>query len=332
MDEAKQLFTQYNFPSYSKFRDILKANNIKLSTKETQDIINGNNTSQVHRQIFKQPEKHYYITALEIFESVQIDLLDYQKFATTNRGFTFILVAIDVYSRYAFCCPVKNKQPQTILTAFQSFNMQPQDIVHDSGGEFKGIFMKWTEEHNMVNWITEVGNHFLLGVIDRFSKTIKTAISKYMTSQNTTTYCDKLDDIIKYYNLTPNEGIGGIAPAKVLTDFDSYDAVKNMNIEKIQFNKELAETEQKKVKVGDMVRVKLSKKTFRKGYEITYSTDVFEIAEIDGRGVILDNGERYLIRDVMVVNQGSNFVQNNARENAERRAQLRRRVAREGLD
>jgi hypothetical protein len=105
-----------------------------------------------------------------------------------------------------------------------------------------------------------------------------------------------------------------------------------MNIEKIQFNKELAETEQKKVKVGDMVRVKLSKKTFRKGYEITYSTDVFEIAEIDGRGVILDNGERYLIRDVMVVNQGSNFVQNNARENAERRAQLRRRMAREGLD
>ena len=43
-----------------------------------------------------------------------------QVISKYNKGITYILCAIDLFSKYAFIAPLKNKKGTTIANAFQS--------------------------------------------------------------------------------------------------------------------------------------------------------------------------------------------------------------------
>jgi len=60
--------------------------------------------------------------------------------------------------------------------------------------------------------MAEPGDHNLLGVIDRFSKTIKTLINKQFQKNDDTKWFDKLQKLIVAYNNTPHNGIDGMTP------------------------------------------------------------------------------------------------------------------------
>ena len=48
-----------------------------------------------------------------------VDLADMQLISKFNIGFRFLLCVIDIYSRYAWVIPVKDKKGITITNAFQ---------------------------------------------------------------------------------------------------------------------------------------------------------------------------------------------------------------------
>jgi hypothetical protein len=331
MEELQQLFVRYNYPNKTKFRAILKGLNIKAAGKDIDAVVSNNAVVQVHKQIVTSRDKQYYITAMEPLETMQMDLLDYQKYATTNANYKYILIVVDVFSRYAFAKCIKSKTPDEVLRAFKTFHIVPNSVHHDSGNEWKGVFLQWMHEKNAFDFTSEIGNHNALGVIDRFSKTLKQIISRYMTANNSTTYYQQLDSFIEHYNLTPHVSLGNVTPKNAATVFEDYKKVKDINSAKIQFNKELQAEEQKTVKVGDYVRVKVNKKLFRKGYEITYSPDVFQIASIQGAYVTLTDERRFAIRDVLVVQQDAASVDTTARTNAERGSRLQRLNNRAGI-
>ena len=54
----------------------------------------------------------------------------------------------------------------------------------DSGNEWKGIFKNYLNENNIYEFHAEIGNQHSIGIIDRFSKTIKTNILHVITQQN----------------------------------------------------------------------------------------------------------------------------------------------------
>ena len=57
-----------------------------------------------------------------------------------NKGFIFLLWVIDVFSKYAWVAPLKNKKGITITNAFQKIlkesNRKPNKIWIDKGSEF----------------------------------------------------------------------------------------------------------------------------------------------------------------------------------------------------
>ena len=57
-----------------------------------------------------------------------------------NKGFIFLLWVIDVFSKYAWVVPLKNKKGITITNAFQKIlkesNRKPNKIWIDKGSEF----------------------------------------------------------------------------------------------------------------------------------------------------------------------------------------------------
>ena len=61
------------------------------------------------------------------------DLIDYQQFKADNNGFAYILVCIDVFSRFARCIPLKTKTAKEMSSSFQSFSILPKFLWCDQG-------------------------------------------------------------------------------------------------------------------------------------------------------------------------------------------------------
>ena len=104
-------------------------------------------------------------------------------------------------------------------------------------------------------------------VTERYIRTLKTKIYKYMTSISKNVYIKKLDDIVDEYNNTYHRTIK-MKPVDVKDN--TY----------IDFKKEVNDKDHK-FKVGDHVRISKYKNIFPKGYTPNWSEDVFVISEIE---------------------------------------------------
>ena len=103
-------------------------------------------------------------------------------------------------------------------------------------------------------------------VAERFIKTLKSKIYKYMTSISKNVYIDKLDDIVNEYNNTYHTTIK-MKPIDVKDN--TY-----INTDKDTNDKDL------KSKVGDRVRISKYKNIFAKGYTPNWSEEVFVIKKV----------------------------------------------------
>ena len=68
------------------------------------------------------------------------DLADMQLISKSNKGFRFLLCVIDIFSKYAWVVPLKEKKSVSIVDAFQKIlddsNREPNKIWVDKGSEF----------------------------------------------------------------------------------------------------------------------------------------------------------------------------------------------------
>ena len=103
-------------------------------------------------------------------------------------------------------------------------------------------------------------------VAERFIRTLKTKIYKYMTSVSKNVYIDKLDDIVNEYNNTYHRTIK-MKPVDVKDN--AY----------IDFEKEV-HNKDPKFKVGDYLRISKYKNSFSKGYIPNWYEEVFIISKI----------------------------------------------------
>ena len=109
------------------------------------------------------------------------------------------------FSKYAWVVPVKDKKGINIIKAFQSIlkqsNRKPNKIWVDKGSEFhNAYFKKWLQDNDIVMYSTH--NEEKSVVAERFIRTLKSKIYKYMTLISKNVYIDKLDDIVDEFNNT----------------------------------------------------------------------------------------------------------------------------------
>ena len=103
-------------------------------------------------------------------------------------------------------------------------------------------------------------------VAERFIRTLKNKIYKYMTSMSKSVYIDKLDDIVNKHNNTYHR-VNKRKPVNVKSSTN------------IDFNKE-NNKESPKFKIGDNVRISKYKNIFAKGYILNWTEEVFVIKKV----------------------------------------------------
>ena len=109
-------------------------------------------------EIYSFPPKKNFPTYKIIYNNIDeiwsIDLADFSDYKTSNnRGYRYILIVIDNFSKNLWAIPLKNKNSQTITQEFSNIlttsKRSPLKIESHRGSEFyKSIFQKFLKSRN----------------------------------------------------------------------------------------------------------------------------------------------------------------------------------------
>ena len=197
-----------------------------------------------------------------------------QLISKFNKGFRFLFCVIDIFSKYVRVIPLKDKTDVNTVNAFQSIlknsmesqsNRKPNKIWVDKGSEFyNNSFKKWLQDNDLEMYSTQ--NEGESAVAERFIRTSKNKVYKYMTPISKNVYIDKLDDIVNEHN-NKNHRTIKIKPIDV-KDNIYINIDKEVNDKKPKFQ------------VGDHVRISKYKNIFAKSYTPNWSEGLFVIKEI----------------------------------------------------
>ena len=114
-----------------------------------------------------------------------VDLADMQSLSRCNKTFKYLLCAIDLFSKYAWVIPIKDKKGTSIVNAFKKIisegQRKPNKIWINQGSEFYNqCFKDFSKINNIEMYSTyNEGKSF---VAERFIRTLKNKIYKHMTT------------------------------------------------------------------------------------------------------------------------------------------------------
>ena len=189
-----------------------------------------------------------------------VDLADMQSLSRKNKGIKYLLCAIDLYSKYAFVIPLKDKKGISIVNAFNKIikqsNRKPNKIWVGQGGEFyNNVFEKWLSDNEGKSVAAE-----------RFIRTLKNKLYKHMTTTGKNAYYDVLDDVVNKYDNTKHSTI----------KMKPIDVKNNKRVYTDEHNEK-----DSKFKVGDRVRISRYKNIFAKGYAPNWGSEIFIVDKIN---------------------------------------------------
>ena len=198
-----------------------------------------------------------------------VDLADMQSLSRKNKGIKYLLCAIDLYSKYAFVIPLKDKKRISIVNAFNKIikqsNRKPNKIWVDQGGEFYNVFEKWLSDNNIIMYSTY--NEGKSVVAERFIRTLKNKLFKHMTATGKKVYYDVLVDVVNKYNNIKHSTIK-------MKPIDVGDNNKRVYID--EHNEK-----DSRFKVGDRARISKFKNIFAKGYTPNWRKEIFIVNKIN---------------------------------------------------
>ena len=191
-------------------------------------------------------------------------------FSKFNQGFRYLLLVIDIFSKYGWIIPLKNKEGKTVASALKTIfkERKPEKMWVYKGKEFynrdvKGLIELYSTE-----------NEEKSSVVERWIRTMKEKMCKYFTDNNTNVYIDILPDLVKDYNNTKHSSIK-MTPVEASEKENELTVWRNLYPNRL----DILDTNPK-FSVGDKVRVSKKKTLFEKGYTTRWTEEIFTITKI----------------------------------------------------
>ena len=230
-------------------------------------------------EIYSKPPNKNYRTNKTIIKSIDdtwsSDLLDMNDYGIkNNKGYRYILVVTDNFSKFGWTNPLKNKYAQSITDAFSQIiktsRRKPNLLETDDGKEYVNkIFNEFLNNKN----IKRYSRNTALGAVfaERFNRTIRNLLKKPVFEKGNADWLSELPSAIKQYNNTIHHSI----------KMTPIQASKKSNEKEVYSN--LQDDRQKqtpKYKLGQLVRTADIKRVFSKGDSTNYSYEVYTITEV----------------------------------------------------
>lgn len=261
-----------SFAGATKLRKrVLSDGKYHISLYKIQQWLQKQETYTLTRQIRRTfPRNKVVVEGLD--SQWEADLMDLTTLASDNRDYRYLLVTINVFSRYVHCQPLKQKTASAVLMAFKTILQQgrrPSSLRTDKGKEFKNKAFQGFCQKNNIHYFNSQ-NETKCPYVERVIKTIKMKIYRLTTTQKN--YIDRLEDLVDSYNRTFHRSLG-MAPVKVTTANEAEVRLQQYLLRRKKPNKKGPY----RFKPGDLVRISHLKRQFDREYQQKFTGEIFRI-------------------------------------------------------
>jgi hypothetical protein len=200
----------------------------------------------------------------------------------------YILIVIDVFSRFVWFRPLSDKSGVSVFYALEDIirknKIKPRKLQVDNGKEFHnqtvqnlmnrlGITMYSSKIRTDIDTQLQY-NSAKAFIAERVIRTIKEIMWKYFKQNQTYKWIDIIEHIVNGYNHRIHSYL----------KMSPNDARLNRNYNQIYYqHRKRYKNNLKyptKFNIGDKVKIKIIKKTFEKGFTQTFSNEVYEIIDV----------------------------------------------------
>ena len=261
-----------SFQSIDKLYKIVKIEIPKIKRKFIVDWLRKQRTYTTHFPA-KLNFKRNPIVSKSIDHNWHADLVEISH-PSDNDNFRYILMVIDNLSKFGWAKPIKNKKAETVKKLFleilRESKRKPTILTTDPGKEFTNRalnkYLKWRRIKHFI-----ARDHSKAAVVERWNRTIKEKINKYLTYKKSNRFIDILENIINAYNNT----IHSRTKYKPLDVNATNERIVYRNLYKIR-----TVLEEQKYRIGDKVRLFLIRGKFDKGYLPNFTKEIFFVHKI----------------------------------------------------
>lgn len=157
------------------------------------------------------------------FQHWQIDTMDMIQFAKQNRGYRYIMVVIDIFTKFIYIHPLRNKTQfdvaQVLKKIFLSGDI-PDKLHSDNGNEFKGnlgpknYVGRLCLEYKVKQIFGDAYSPQTQGFVENKNKQIKTLLNYFRINNNSYNYVDILDEVAYTIN-NSKHAVTGYTPMEL---------------------------------------------------------------------------------------------------------------------
>ena len=230
-------------------------------------------------EIYSTPPKKNYPTNKIVYNHIDeiwsidlADMIDYK--ISNNKGFRYIFIVIDDFSKYLWAIPLKNKYSQTITNEFSNIltksKRKPLKIASDRRTEFyNSIFQNFIKNKNIKHYsrFTDKGP----SIAERVIRTIRNLLKKPLFLAGEASWINGLPSVIKQYNNTIHYSTK-MTPIQASKKSNEKEAYSNLQDDR--------QNQTPKYKLGQLFRTADIKRVFSKGDSTNYSYKLYTITEV----------------------------------------------------
>ena len=133
--KLKEIYIKFNFPGREKLNQILKKENIKVSSKQLNEFIAKPEVNQVFNESVKRRGR---TVSFQYLDRVRIYILNMDEYSIKNKGFSYIMLIIDMFTRKLWAFLLKKRDQSNVETALTEFinKHKPNIIISDNEASF----------------------------------------------------------------------------------------------------------------------------------------------------------------------------------------------------
>jgi transposase InsO family protein len=237
------------------------------------------NYTMTHQVRRKFPRNHFVVEGLGTHW--QSDLMDMTSLSKYNDGIKYLMVIIDLFSRYLWVLPLTSKHGKHVVDVLTSFwkseSRKPELFQSDSGSEYKNHLMKTFLKSRGIHQIFSL-NETKSPYAERVIKTIKMRLYRYMLKNHTYNYTKVLQKVVHSYNHTKHRMLGQ-TPSSVNETNESEVRLGQYLIKNKSISRKSEKRRKFTFKLDETVRVSHLRQTFDREYQEKWSGEIFTITK-----------------------------------------------------
>lgn len=268
-----------SFGGVDKIYNFVKTSGQPISKGRIAKWLRTQDNSTKHKPVRRHFKRRRVVVPRKFYQ-FDSDTISMIRFAKYNKGYKYILVLIDILSRFCWAAPLKSLTGKETAEALKTLlTRPPKHLRTDGGSEYINSNVKVYLSSKQIKHIQTL-NETKANFAERLIQTIKNKIIKYLDFKETSEWVTVLPEIIHSYNHTYHRSIKR-TPAQAL-DTDDVTLWKiQYSLQKPLLKKTLGKLPRArsafKFKVGDTVKLSFISSKFDRKYDQTWSDEYFTV-------------------------------------------------------